>query len=97
LDQAGSKTKMNAISDHDTERLSLNFFALTDIVEILIHPTELFNLLNSLIEKKAEIIAPLHTDIIMLWHAFTGDLRAHAMFGYDTKSLRRIGFQTGEH
>jgi hypothetical protein len=80
---------MSAISDHDSEHLFLDLHALTVIVQILTNSTELPNLLNSLVKKI--------TDAIMLWQVSTGNLRAHAMFGYGPESLKRIGFQTGVH
>jgi signal transduction histidine kinase len=84
------------ISDSQTERLSRERGAVTEIVQTLTAAPELQITLNAVIDKLIEVVDLAETVMIFLWDDTTGILRPYAVTGYDSGVFKEIGLQIGE-
>ncbi len=87
---------MDSSSNHKIERLLREQHTLTEVAKTLSLPLDLPDLLNQVLAKIAEVLAPAEASTVMLWDQSSGLFRAVAASGFDLEQLKKIGLRAGE-
>jgi K+-sensing histidine kinase KdpD len=87
---------MQSAEIKETEHLSRQLHALTEIAKTLTSPLELPELLDAVLDCIVGVLEPAEVGVIMLWDQSAGLFRSEACFGFDKKIMKEMGLRAGE-
>lgn len=87
---------MSLSTHQELNRRTRELHALTEVAKTLTSPQGIPELLQSVMDKLVDVIAPAEFGVVMLWDQSAGLFRPMATFGMSLETLRNMGLRASE-